>query len=59
MGPIGGVENKIVAAKNAGAQAFLVPVANYADAKRVAGDLTLVPVRTFQDALDYLRRTGS
>jgi PDZ domain-containing protein len=56
VGPIGGVEQKIVGAKEAGADAFLVPRANYAAAEAVAGDLPLVPVDTFQDALDYLRR---
>jgi Lon-like protease len=55
VGPIGGVENKIAAAKQAGADVFLVPRGNYAAARSVAGDLSLVPLSTFQDALDYLQ----
>ncbi len=54
IGPIGGVEEKIAAATKAGADVFLVPRANYAAAKSVSGDLPLVPMDTFQDALDYL-----
>jgi PDZ domain-containing protein len=54
VGPIGGVENKIAAAQQAGASAFLVPVDNLADARTVPTDMRLVPVRTFQDALAYL-----
>jgi PDZ domain-containing protein len=56
VGIIGGVENKIAGAKQAGADVFLVPRGNYAAAKKVAGDLPLVPISTFQDALDYLQR---
>jgi Lon-like protease len=55
VGPIGGVENKIAAAKQAGATAFLVPVGNLAAARTVAGDLPLVPIRSFGDALRYLQ----
>jgi PDZ domain-containing protein len=56
--PIGGVEEKVVAAKNAGATVFLVPVENAAAARSVGGGITIVPVRTYQDAVTYLR-TGS
>jgi PDZ domain-containing protein len=61
VGPIGGVENKVAAAKGAGAEVFLVPAGeNYRDSRAVAGDLTLVPVHSFQDALRYLQgRQGS
>jgi PDZ domain-containing protein len=56
VGPIGGVENKVAAAKGAGATVFLVPAGeNYRDARAVAGDLRLVPVHSFQDALDFLQ----
>jgi Lon-like protease len=53
--PIGGVQDKIAAARAAGAKVFLVPVANLAEARTVSGDLKLVPVRTFSQALAYLR----
>jgi Lon-like protease len=56
VGAIGGVQDKIVTAKREGAQVFLVPTANYADAKEVSGDLPLVPIATFQDALDFLQK---
>ncbi len=55
VGIIGGVQNKIFAAKKAGADAFLVPKGNYDEARQVSGDLPLIPVTTFQDALDYLQ----
>ncbi len=59
IGPIGGVQNKIVAAERAGADVFLVPRGqNYLDARKVAGDLPLVPISSFQDALSYLRHRG-
>jgi len=56
VGPIGGVQDKIRAAKGEGADVFLVPDANYADAAKVAGDLQLVKISSFQDALEYLQR---
>jgi Lon-like protease len=56
--PIGAVEEKVVAAKNAGATVFLVPVENAAGARSVGGGMTIVPVRTYQEAVTYLR-TGS
>ena len=54
IGPIGGVFQKVIAAERAGAGYFLVPVENYSEAKEAAHHITLVPVRTLQDALDYL-----
>lgn len=54
--PIGGIEDKIRAAEGAGAQVFLVPRQNLADARAVADpSLTLVPVSSIQEAIDYLR----
>jgi PDZ domain-containing protein len=53
--PIGGVQQKIAAARAAGATVFLLPRGNLADAREVAGDLPLVPVDRFQDALAYLQ----
>jgi PDZ domain-containing protein len=58
--PIGGIGQKVVAAEQAGASVFLVPKANYEDARAAAkGGLTLVPVSSFQDALDYLKGVRS
>jgi Lon-like protease len=59
VGPIGGVEDKIAAAKAAGATVFFVPLQNYRDAKQVAGSMRLVPVRTFGQAVRALRRLRS
>jgi PDZ domain-containing protein len=58
VGPIGGVQQKVVAAERAGARVFFVPADNAADARAVAKGITVVPVRTYQDALDYLLAHG-
>jgi PDZ domain-containing protein len=54
--PIGGIEEKVVAAEHAGASVFLVPKENFDAARSAAGDgIHLVPVSSFQDALNYLQ----
>ncbi len=57
--PIGGIGEKVVAAGRAGASVFLVPKGNL-DEARAAGDhgARVVPVSSFQDALDYLEATA-
>jgi PDZ domain-containing protein len=52
--PIGGVQQKVVAAEQAGAVVFFCPQANVADARSVAERITIVPVATFADAVAYL-----
>ncbi|MEW6058829.1 MAG: S16 family serine protease [Actinomycetota bacterium] len=57
--PIGGIEEKIVAAERAGAVVFLVPQGNYAAARAVSDGaeedgIELVPVSDFEEALEYL-----
>ena len=54
--PIGGVEQKVVAAEAAHATVFFVPVANADDAASVAHGIKLVPVKTYTDALDWLEQ---
>jgi len=55
--PIGGIEEKVVAAEHAGASVLLVPEANLTAARSAGGDgMDLVPVASFQDAVDYLER---
>ena len=54
VGAIGGIEQKIAAAEREGAEVFLVPQGNYQAAQQVADDIELVPVRTFEDAREYL-----
>jgi PDZ domain-containing protein len=58
VGPIGGIADKIVAARGVGAQVFLCPRDNYAEAKGAdAGDMRIVPVSTFDEALAALGAT--
>ncbi|XOK58688.1 SepM family pheromone-processing serine protease [Paenibacillus elgii] len=77
VGVIGGIQHKIVAADRAGAEIFFSPadykapngqtIPNYSDAKKRADELgtkmTVVPVATMGEALDYLAKlpakTGS
>ena len=53
--PIGGVAQKAVTVRRSGASIFIVPRANYKDAKAHAGNhLKVYPVDTFDDALRIL-----
>jgi len=54
VGPIGGIQEKVVAAERAGAVVFFAPAGEAADARSVAHHITVVPVNTYQDALIYL-----
>jgi PDZ domain-containing protein len=59
VGPIGGVEDKVVAAQRAGATVFLVPADNMQELSDIdTGDMQLISVSTFQEALDALERLG-
>jgi Lon-like protease len=61
VGPIGGIPQKLVGARKAGADVFLVPADNCAEAVRNAQpDLPLIRVGTLDEALDALDalRTG-
>jgi len=51
---IGGIEQKTIGAREAGADLFLVPDANAADARTYARGLRIVPVSTFSEALSVL-----
>lgn len=56
VGPIGGVPQKLLAAKRDGAKVFLTPKGNCAEAAaNDPGGLTLVEVATLDDALSALR----
>jgi PDZ domain-containing protein len=56
VGPIGGIEQKVLGAQKSGATVFLVPSRNCIDAERTAGDgLRLVKVDTLANALDSLK----
>jgi PDZ domain-containing protein len=55
VGAIGGVRQKVFAARAIGAEIVFVPTANYDTALTAAGDgIEIVPVNTLQDALDHL-----
>lgn len=54
VGPVGGVAQKVVTVKRAGAKLFLVPKENEAEARRHAGNLKVVAVSTFEEALAAL-----
>lgn len=62
VGPIGGAKQKVVGARDVGARYFFVPayctaqVCNAKEAQPVAHGITLVPVRTLDEAVSYLRR---
>ena len=55
VGAIGGVQQKVIGATRTGAQYFLVPLENAAEAREVASSaITLVEVATVGDALEFL-----
>jgi PDZ domain-containing protein len=58
VGPIGGISEKVVAAERAGAAVFFAPVQDAPDARSVAGHMTIVPVKTYQDAVTWLEQNG-
>jgi PDZ domain-containing protein len=56
VGPIGGIQQKLIAAREHGAVYFLTPAGNYDDARRaVPRGLRLVRVATMRDALNALK----
>ncbi|KEK25855.1 SepM family pheromone-processing serine protease [Bacillus gaemokensis] len=66
IGPIGGIQQKVVAANDAGAEIFFAPnekgasKSNYKDALEAAKDIEtkmkIIPVDTLDDALTYLEK---
>jgi PDZ domain-containing protein len=55
VGGIGGVQQKVYGAIDAGAAVVFVPASNYEDALEAAGDkIVVVRVETIDDALEYL-----
>lgn len=54
VGPIGGIEQKIAGAQEAGADLFFVPEANCPDVDGLDPDLTLVKATTMHESLEAL-----
>ena len=57
--PIGGIQQKTIGARQAGADLFLVPDANAAEARRYADGLRIVAVSNFKESLSALATTAS
>ncbi|MCZ7529211.1 MAG: PDZ domain-containing protein [Acidimicrobiia bacterium] len=58
VGLVGGVSQKAAAAKDAGAELFLVPTGEEEDALKHAGGVKVVAVETIDDALAALEEAG-
>ncbi|MED5220817.1 MAG: S16 family serine protease [Actinomycetota bacterium] len=58
VGPIGGIVQKVVAARDGGMDLFLVPAQEADEARRHAGSMTVEGVATLEDALEALARHG-
>ena len=60
VGPVGGIKQKIIAAKRAGAELILVPVANFEEAQPFETDKTaIVAVDSFYEALSVISQYSS
>jgi PDZ domain-containing protein len=58
VGDVGGVAQKAVAVRRAGAQVFFVPTDELKDAKSQAGSMKVLPVSNLQQALTDLKALG-
>ncbi len=56
IGPIDGVEQKVITAERNNAVLFFVPVDNYEAAKKTATSIELVSIETIDDAINYLEK---
>jgi PDZ domain-containing protein len=54
VGGVGGIKQKTIGARRAGADVFLVPGDNAREARRHAGGLRVIPVKSFRQALRAL-----
>lgn len=60
VGPIGGIRQKMLGAKDAGAKFFFAPVSDCQEAKgHVPGGLTVIRINTLQDALAALKQIAA
>ncbi len=58
VGEVGGVEQKAITARTNGVKLMIVPKGEVKDARRGAGDVRVVGVENFEQALDVLHGTG-
>ena len=58
VGPIGGIVQKVVAARDGGMDLFLVPAQEAGEARQHAGSMTVEGVATLEEALEALARHG-
>jgi PDZ domain-containing protein len=55
VAPVGGLKQKTIGARRAGAEVFLVPAGeNAQEARHYAGDMRIIPVNSFRQALRAL-----
>ena len=60
VGPVGGVKQKVIAAKNAGSTLILVPTANFDEVQSyIDEDTSIVSVDTFNEALNLISEYSS
>ncbi|OXM16182.1 PDZ domain-containing protein [Paenibacillus herberti] len=55
VGPIGGIEQKAFTVARAGADVFFVPAGQETDARKGSKELNIVPVRTLDEMLNWLK----
>jgi PDZ domain-containing protein len=55
VGPVGGIQEKIAGAENAGATEFFVPASNCADLDGLRTDVRVIKVSTLRDAITALQ----
>ena len=60
VGPVGGIKQKVIAAKRAGAELILVPTANFEEALPMATESTdIVAIDSFEEALKVISEYSS
>jgi len=55
VGPIGGIDEKLIAAKNSGASVFLAPSTNCNDVHHIPGGLKVYSVSSLKEAVSVLK----
>lgn len=58
VGAVGGVRQKVAAARRAGAEVFLAPAAEADEARRATGSMRVIPVNTLEEAVAALAPPG-